>query len=108
MRYAPVTFHRYGISQTRDVKQLFLRGTQLSALRDDYNLITENVRLMDKTLQHKQGDLPALKERLNSATQAFAESQKVRDFQVKLELLKTELAWTLVTLKEKVRQSAIR
>jgi hypothetical protein len=80
-----------------------LRGTQLSALRDDYDLIAENIRAMDKTLQHKQTDLPALKERFDSATRAFVESQKLRDLQVKLELLEVELAWTFVTLKEKVK-----
>jgi hypothetical protein len=57
---------------------------------------------MDKILVHKQGDLPGLKERFDSATREFRESQKVRDLQVKLGCLEVELAWTIVTLKEKV------
>jgi hypothetical protein len=82
--------------------QLFLRGTHLKQLWDEYSLTGANIELTKQILGQKAGDLPVLKERLETARNEYKEALKAQGLREKQSRLRAELAWAHVYEKGQV------
>lgn len=79
---------------------MFLRGTQLSQLSEEYETCMENVITTSKVIEKKKEALPDLRAALQKATDAFEEASKAREQRHKVDEIKKELAWAHVASKE--------
>ncbi|TIB65355.1 hypothetical protein E3P77_02739 [Wallemia ichthyophaga] len=82
-------------SHAKEKYDFFLKGTQLTQLSDEYQLISENISSARDATVHKKERLPALEEAANRAHSRYKEATKARDQQHKLLELKNELAWSV-------------
>ncbi|TFL02324.1 P-loop containing nucleoside triphosphate hydrolase protein [Pterulicium gracile] len=80
---------------------LFLRGTQLQQLSDEYDACHNNIRQTSKVLQQKSELVPELQEKYQEVRGRFAEAEKAREQHKKVETLRKELAWAHVAVKKK-------
>lgn len=82
-------------SHAKEKYEFFLKGTQLTQLSDEYQLISENISNARDATVRKKERLPALEEAANRAHSRYKEATKARDQQHKLLELKNELAWSV-------------
>lgn len=94
-------------SSKKDKYKLFLRGTQLSQLAQEYDTCQENVVHTSKIIEQKGAVLPDLRSSLNEAKQRLREAQKARDQKKRVDELKKELVWAHVNDKEAEMTDAI-
>ncbi|KAK0186629.1 P-loop containing nucleoside triphosphate hydrolase protein [Armillaria mellea] len=94
-------------SSKKDKYKLFLRGTQLSQLAQEYDTCHENVVHTSRIIEQKGAVLPDLRSRLNEAKQRLREAQKARDQKRRVDELKKELVWAHVNDKKAEMTDAI-
>lgn len=80
--------------------QLFLKGTQLQQLADEYSVTLENIRATSKVLDQKKEAIPDLRVALQEAKRRFDEAENARKQKAKQDDLKKEMAWAHVKRKE--------
>ncbi|KAK0450388.1 uncharacterized protein EV420DRAFT_1706032 [Desarmillaria tabescens] len=85
-------------SSKQDKYKLFLRGTQLSQLAQEYDTCYENIVHTSRIIEQKGAVLPDLRASLNEAKQRLREAQKARD-QKKKEVEMTDAINKLAELK---------
>ncbi|KIY70905.1 P-loop containing nucleoside triphosphate hydrolase protein [Cylindrobasidium torrendii FP15055 ss-10] len=84
----------------QDMYKFFLRGTQLSQLREEYQTCMDNCHHTATILLQKKEALPDLKRKHREAWERFREAEKARAQKGRLEDLKKELSWAHVKVKE--------
>ncbi|TIC45393.1 P-loop containing nucleoside triphosphate hydrolase protein [Wallemia mellicola] len=88
-------------SHAKEKYEFFLKGTQLTQLSDEYQLISENISNARDATVRKKERLPALEEAASRAHTRYKEATKARDQQHKLLEFKNELAWSVPAAIEK-------
>lgn len=88
-------------SHAKEKYEFFLKGTQLTQLSDEYQLISENISNARDATVRKKERLPALEEAASRAHTRYREATKARDQQHKLLEFKNELAWSVPAAIEK-------
>ncbi|KAK0235306.1 P-loop containing nucleoside triphosphate hydrolase protein [Armillaria nabsnona] len=94
-------------SSKKDKYKLFLRGTQLSQLAQEYDTCQENVVHTSRIIEQKGAVLPDLRSSLSEAKQRLREAQKARDQKKRVDELKKELVWAHVNDKKAEMTDAI-
>ncbi|KAF8911589.1 hypothetical protein CPB84DRAFT_1842078 [Gymnopilus junonius] len=89
-----------GASAPQEKYKLFMRGTLLLQLHEEYELCMENIRQVSRLLMVKKDALPDLWTRLNQAKARYNEAAKAQEQKEKVDDLKKELAWSYVSAKE--------
>ncbi|WFD31681.1 RNA helicase [Malassezia sp. CBS 17886] len=89
-----------GSSQAEDKYNFFLRGTQLSQLAQEYELIQTNVQRMKRAMARTEDLLPDLEREAREANAKWELVEQARAEQEKLNSLKDELVWSQVIAKE--------
>ena len=90
-------------SHAKEKYEFFLKGTQLTQLSDEYQLISENISNARDATIRKKDRLPGLEEAANRAHSRYKDATKARDQQHKLIQFKSELAWSIPsTLKKEI------
>jgi chromosome segregation ATPase len=77
-----------------------LRGTQLTQLSEEYDLLHENITQTSRVLAQKKQAIPDLRTAFKEATLRFEEASKAREQKRKADELKKEMAWAHVAAKE--------
>ncbi|KAF9159572.1 Structural maintenance of chromosomes protein 6 [Actinomortierella ambigua] len=83
-------------SSEHDKYNFFSRGTQLSQLSADYELVRQCIDTMHTTLKDKRELLPELYELAKAATARFKDMQEAASLEVKLQDLQHEYAWAQI------------
>ena len=78
-----------------------MRGTQLTALHDDYDEIGEKLTTTDTIIDRKRRAIPDLRKRADETKLRYHEALERDKLEDQLEVLSNELAWVQVILKEK-------
>jgi chromosome segregation ATPase len=86
-------------SSPGDKYKLFLRGTQLQQLSEEYETCRQNISTTYKLLEKKKAALPDLREAYNSAQSKWKDAQAAREQRNKVDTLKREIAWAHVNEK---------
>ncbi|ORZ28501.1 P-loop containing nucleoside triphosphate hydrolase protein [Lobosporangium transversale] len=81
--------------------KFFSRGTQLTQLSIDYEIIRECIDTMQSTLKTKTEILPELYEMAKAAQARFKDSQQAATLELKVEDLKNQVAWAQIEELEK-------
>jgi septal ring factor EnvC (AmiA/AmiB activator) len=79
---------------------MFLRGTQLEDLKNDYFKLKTTVDKLGKLLEDKKQITPDLESQLRSAKQRLKEMQAAVSLERKIDSLKRQIAWSQVYDKE--------
>ncbi|KAF5369472.1 hypothetical protein D9758_002614 [Tetrapyrgos nigripes] len=87
-------------SRPSEMYQLFLRGTLLSQLSEEYEICLENTQSTQRILEQKRTLLPELNERRKEAQLRLDEAKKALDQKERIHLLRQEMAWALVNSKQ--------
>ncbi|KAF9389172.1 Structural maintenance of chromosomes protein 6 [Podila verticillata] len=89
-------------SSTAEEKyRFFMRGTQLTQLSQDYELVRECIDTMQTTLKTKREILPELFQLAKSAQARFKDMQAAATLELKMEGLKHQVAWAQIDEMEK-------
>ncbi|KAF9970519.1 Structural maintenance of chromosomes protein 6 [Actinomortierella ambigua] len=88
-------------SSEHDKYTFFSRGTQLSQLSADYELVRQCIDTMQTTLKDKRELLPELYELAKAAAARFKDMQEAASLEVKLQDLQHEYAWAQIEAIEK-------
>lgn len=89
-------------SSTAEEKyRFFMRGTQLTQLSQDYELVRECIDTMQTTLKTKREILPELFQLAKSAQSRFKDMQAAATLELKMEGLKHQVAWAQIEEMEK-------
>ncbi|KAF2175035.1 dna repair protein-like protein rad18 [Zopfia rhizophila CBS 207.26] len=87
-------------STPKDKYKFFLKGTQLETLNGDYNMVSDNLDLMEAKAEVKKGDLEVFKKRAN---EAVARAERAANL-VMMRARETEcihkMAWAQVKAEE--------
>ncbi|KAG7439836.1 P-loop containing nucleoside triphosphate hydrolase protein [Guyanagaster necrorhizus] len=94
-------------SSKQDKYKLFLRGTQLSQLVQEYDTCHENIIHTSRIIEQKGVVLPDLRSSLNEAKQRLREVQRARYQKKRVDELKKELVWAHVNDKKAEMTDAI-
>lgn len=78
-----------------------MRGTQLSALADDYREIQEKLSTTEATVNRKRRGLPDLQKRADDAKLRYDEALELDKLETQLEKLNAEQAWCQIVGKER-------
>ncbi|KAF7768000.1 hypothetical protein Agabi119p4_7243 [Agaricus bisporus var. burnettii] len=87
-------------SNPSDRYTLFMKGTQLQQLSDEYSITLENVRSTSKILEQKKEAIPDLRAAAQEAKRRFDEAENARKQKAKQDDLKKEMAWAHVQNKQ--------
>lgn len=90
-----------------DMYDFFLRGTQLQQLREEYDKIAVNRDNMGRTIQIKKEGLPELEAAAREALRRHQVVQKQQGLQGKLQHLKHQAVWCQVKESERVLTDVI-
>ncbi|KAI7855345.1 P-loop containing nucleoside triphosphate hydrolase protein, partial [Circinella umbellata] len=88
-------------SSPKDKYKLFMRGTQLTALHEDYDEIGEKLTTTDTIIDRKRRAIPDLRKKADETKLRYDEALERDKLEDQLEVLSNELAWVQVILKEK-------
>ena len=83
-----------------DYQQLFLKGTLLTQLKEEYDVIDENCNKITTVLRKKQGSISQLETRYRDAESRYQKAQNLADAEMAIDKLKREMAWAHVAEKE--------
>ena len=89
-----------GSAQPEDKYSFFLRGTQLTQLAQEYELIQTNIQRMKRAMVTTEEILPDLERDAREANAKWQLVEQARAEQEKLNSLKDELVWSQVIAKE--------
>ncbi|KAI8148037.1 P-loop containing nucleoside triphosphate hydrolase protein [Fennellomyces sp. T-0311] len=93
-------------SSSKEKYKLFMRGTQLAALAEDYRDIQEKLSIIESILDRKKRGLPELKARADEARLRYDEALELDKLELQLEKLNAEQGWAQVVAKEKEHLAA--
>lgn len=96
-----------GSSQPADKYSFFLRGTQLTQLAQEYELIQTNIQRMKRAMAATEDILPDLEREAREANAQWQLVEQARAEQEKLNGLKDELVWSQVIAKEADLSAAV-
>ena len=82
-------------SHAKEKYDFFLKGTQLTQLSDEYQVISENIQNARDATVRKKERLPVLREAADRAHSKYREATQAREQQQKLLAFKNELAWSV-------------
>ncbi|KAG0233614.1 Structural maintenance of chromosomes protein 6 [Actinomortierella wolfii] len=88
-------------SSEHDKYTFFSRGTQLSQLSADYELIRQCIDTMQTTLKDKRDLLPELYELAKAAEARFRDMKEAASLELKLQGLQQQYAWAQIEAIEK-------
>ncbi|CAO3611465.1 unnamed protein product [Mucor hiemalis] len=88
-------------STSEDKYKLFLHGTQLTQLRNEFETIRESLDTSVVTLQRKSESLPMLREQAMEAQRRYTDLENVQNIDDKIDELNNELVWSQIIVKEK-------
>lgn len=88
-------------STSEDKYKLFLHGTQLTQLRNDFETIRESLDTSSVTLERKSEGLPALREAAIEAQHKYASLEDAQNIDDRIDALNNELVWSQIIVKEK-------
>ncbi|KAI9247200.1 P-loop containing nucleoside triphosphate hydrolase protein, partial [Phascolomyces articulosus] len=94
-------------SSPNEKYKLFMRGTQLAELAEDYAIVRETLDTMGTILKRKEQSLPDLQRRAKEAFQRFETVKTLSTVEDRLEELSNELSWSQVIAKEKEEKAEI-
>jgi chromosome segregation ATPase len=89
-------------STPKDKYKFFLKGTQLQALRDDYNLMTSELEEMESKCSTLNADVDALKKKFDDALAKAKRAASLEQMKARETLLAHQAAWAHVEAGEKV------
>jgi chromosome segregation ATPase len=101
--------HQYpflNVTELRPVlpRQLFIRGTQLQQLTEEYEFIGSRISTIKVQLDNKRQVLPELLAAAQAARDRMADAQKATEQAEQLNVMRKQLAWSYVQEEEKVRE----
>ncbi|CAG8444247.1 9168_t:CDS:10 [Diversispora eburnea] len=88
-------------SSPEDKYKFFMKGTQLTQLSEDYELIRESIDTTQNIIKNKKEVLPYLHKQAREAEARFKDMEKARELEVLVSSLKDQIAWAQVEEKEK-------
>ncbi|CAG8590107.1 10002_t:CDS:10 [Acaulospora morrowiae] len=88
-------------SSSEDKYKFFMKGTQLTQLSEDYELIRESIEITLNIIKHKKEVLPDLHKQAKEAEARYQDIQKARELGLRVSSLKDQMAWAQVEEKEK-------
>ncbi|KAF9968831.1 Structural maintenance of chromosomes protein 6 [Mortierella alpina] len=83
-------------STPEDKYRFFSRGTHLSQLSGDYEIVRECIETMQVTLKSKNEDLAELLELAKASQARFKDSQQAAALELKVDELKNQVAWAQI------------
>ncbi|KAL7325356.1 Structural maintenance of chromosomes protein 6, variant 3 [Mucor circinelloides] len=92
-------------SSAEDKYKLFMHGTQLTQLQDDFTIIRESLETAHKTLKRKREGLSSLQVKAAEAQRKYEDMQAAKEVENKIDELNNELVWSQIIRKEKERDS---
>ncbi|CAG8723013.1 11983_t:CDS:10, partial [Racocetra persica] len=87
-------------SSSEDKYKFFMKGTQLTQLSEDYELIRESIETTQNIIKHKKEVLPDLLRAAKDAEAKYKDMEKARELEVMVSNLKDQMAWAQVEEKE--------
>ncbi|CAG8672880.1 433_t:CDS:10, partial [Cetraspora pellucida] len=87
-------------SSSEDKYKFFMKGTQLTQLSEDYELIRESIETTQNIIKHKKEVLPDLLRAAKDAEARYKDMEKARELEVLVSNLKDQIAWAQVEEKE--------
>ncbi|CAG8481459.1 1769_t:CDS:10 [Paraglomus brasilianum] len=95
-------------SSAEDKYKFFMKGTQLTQLSEDYELIRESIEAIHSIMKRKKELLPELHKEAKDAEMKYKEMQQARELEVTVARLKNEMAWAQVDEIEYQVEEAVR
>jgi len=83
--------------------KLFLVATQLEQMRKDFTFVTEQVLIMNGTLDRKRQLLPDMKSKVEEYRREYNDMHQIKKLEEKVREMKNMLSWAYVVEKEKER-----
>lgn len=90
-------------STAEDKYKLFMHGTQLTQLQNDFAIIRESLGTASSTLKRKKEGLSSLQVRAAEAQRKYEDMQAAKEVESKIDELNNELVWSQIIRKEKER-----
>lgn len=91
-------------STPEDKYKLFMHGTQLTQLRQDYEVVRESLETAKQTLERKNEGMPKLHAEANEKQRRLQECDRIGRIEEELERLSAEMVWSQIIHKEKEAQ----
>ncbi|CAO3619177.1 unnamed protein product [Cunninghamella echinulata] len=88
-------------STPHDKYKLFMRGTQLAQMQDDFRKIRETLEITDTTISRKNEHLPLLHRKAREAEIVYKELLSANTLDEQIDQLNNELVWSQIITKEK-------
>ncbi|KAI9305478.1 P-loop containing nucleoside triphosphate hydrolase protein [Cunninghamella echinulata] len=88
-------------STPHDKYKLFMRGTQLAQMQDDFRKIRETLEITDTTISRKNEHLPLLHRKAREAELVYKELLSANTLDEQIDQLNNELVWSQIITKEK-------
>jgi chromosome segregation ATPase len=88
-------------STSEDKYKLFMHGTQLTHLQNDFDSVRESLETARATLERKKQGLPALEAKANEAQRRYEDIAAAQEVEDKIDVLNNELVWSQIISKEK-------
>ena len=77
-----------------------MKGTQLTQLSEDYELIRESIDTTQNIIKHKKEVIPDLLKEAKEAEAKYKDMQRARELELTVSSLKKQMAWAQVEEKE--------
>ncbi|KAL9549784.1 hypothetical protein MBANPS3_005045 [Mucor bainieri] len=90
-------------SSAEDKYRLFMHGTQLKTLEDDFSVIRESLDSAAVTVKRKKEGLSSLQVKAAEAQRKYEDMQAAKEVEGKIDELNNELVWSQIIRKEKER-----
>ncbi|CAO3616201.1 unnamed protein product [Cunninghamella blakesleeana] len=87
-------------STPQDKYKLFMRGTQLAQMQDDFKKIREALEVTDDTISRKNEHLPLLHRKAKEAETVYKELLSANTIDEQIDKLNNELVWCQIINKE--------
>lgn len=88
-------------STSEDKYKLFMHGTQLTHLQNDFESVRESLDTARATLDRKKQGLPALAAKADEARRRYEDIEAAKEIEDKIDVLNNELVWSQIINKEK-------
>ncbi|RCH92677.1 Structural maintenance of chromosomes protein 6, partial [Rhizopus stolonifer] len=88
-------------STPEDKYKLFMHGTQLTNLKNDFESVRESLETAKAILDRKKEILPVLQAKANEAQKRYKEVEASKEIENDIDVLNNELVWSQIIQKEK-------
>ncbi|OBZ83040.1 Structural maintenance of chromosomes protein 6 [Choanephora cucurbitarum] len=88
-------------STPEDKYKLFMHGTQLTSLKNDFETIRESLEVAKAMLERKKQAMPALQLKAQEAQKRYKEIEQSQHIEQNIDVLNNELVWSQIIQKEK-------